>query len=233
MGAPIRRSTTADIELIRGVGLFSGSTSEVVDEVISESSVERFKNRDFICRAGDSAEVVFLVLQGKVQVVRGTPARHAVLMVMQRGDAFGLRGVLEVGEYTETVVAVGECQILTIPAATFAHAMEHSAAVASNVIRLLAKRLQEVSDHFESILLMPTMPRLACYLLRLAPSDNNGMEVILPYKKALIANYLGMEPESLSRALKKLQPYGVTCHGRKIRIRDATVLRNLCEINDE
>jgi len=131
-GAPVRRSTAADIELIRGVGLFSGSTSEVVDEVISESSVERFKNRDFICRAGDSAEVVFLVLQGKVQVVRGTPTRHAVLMVMQRGDAFGLRGVLEVGEYTETVVAVGECQILTIPAATFAHAMEQNAAVASS-----------------------------------------------------------------------------------------------------
>jgi len=59
------------------------------------------------------------------------------------------------------------------------------------------------------------------------------MEVILPYKKALTANYLGMGPESLSRALKKLQPYGVTCHGRKIRIRDATALRNLCEISDD
>jgi len=224
---------TADVEMIRGAGLFTGSTPAVVDGVISDSSIKRYKNRDFICRAGDPADVVFLILQGKVQIVRGTPARHAVLMVMQLGDTFGLRGVLEVGEYTETVVAVGECQILEIPAVTFSRAMEQNTAVASNVIRLLAKRLQEVSDHFESILLMPTMPRLACYLLRLAPSKNNGIEVILPYKKALIANYLGMEPESLSRALKKLQPYGVTCYGRKIRIRDATVLRNLCEVSDE
>ena len=39
-----------------------------------------------------------------------------------------------------------------------------------------------------------------------------------PYDKALAAARLGMKPETFSRALAQLKPYGVTVKGTDIRI---------------
>jgi len=47
----------------------------------------------------------------------------------------------------------------------------------------------------------------------------------LPYEKALIASRLGMQPESFSRALKRLKPIGVEVRGDDVTITD---IRSLC-----
>ena len=52
--------------------------------------------------------------------------------------------------------------------------------------------------------------RLADFLLTLCPNEEGPCEIKLPYEKSLIASRLGMKPESLSRALAKLKPLGVT-----------------------
>ena len=49
--------------------------------------------------------------------------------------------------------------------------------------------------------------------------------VNLPYEKALIAKRLGMTPESLSRALFKLRPLGVSVNQENVSIADVAALR--------
>ena len=54
----------------------------------------------------------------------------------------------------------------------------------------------------------------------------------LPYEKALIANRLGMKPESLSRALTRLRPIGVTVDRDHVLINDISRLTEYVEHGD-
>lgn len=54
-----------------------------------------------------------------------------------------------------------------------------------------------------------------------------------PFEKALIANRLGMKPESLSRALGKLKPCGVNVDRDNVTIDDPRKLARLVEETKE
>ncbi len=51
----------------------------------------------------------------------------------------------------------------------------------------------------------------------------------MPYEKSLIANRLGMKPESFSRALGKSSEFGVTVDRESVRIRDVDRLAAFAE----
>jgi len=214
-------------EEIRRTELFSEATVEILDEVIAGSSMGTYGNRQCLYRAGQPADRVFFVLEGEVQIYLRGNRKHAVLSIVGAGEAFALSAVLETGRHMGTAEAVGPCRVLEVPAPVITGLIHRHPAIAEKVIHLFALRLQAMSDHFERIQLMQTTQRLADYLLGLAPDRPGKCEVVLPFEKSLIATYLGMEPESLSRAMKNLRPHGLTCVGRKVCIEDRNALESL------
>ena len=203
-----------------------GSSPGLVESIVEASAVVAYGHRDRLFQVGQPADRVFMVLGGQVQIFRGDPeSKHAVLFVMQPGDPFALRAVLKAGRYTETAEAIGSCRVLEVPAAVFFEAIERDPVLARRILDLVAKRLQAMCDQFERVQLMTTSQRLADYILRLAPADADVVRTVLPMEKGLIATYLGMEPESLSRSLKKLRQHGIACEGREVRISDRDALQ--------
>lgn len=209
--------------------LFAGLSSEFRAALQKESQVFDLDGRTVICQAGDPAACVFSLLSGQIQIYRGSDEKHAVLLLIGAGEVFGLRSVLTTGVFTETAEAVGPCRVLKTPAQAFLSIVKRDPHFAGAVAHILSRRLQAVSDHFERIQLMPAPQRLADYLMRFAPRNGEAYEVKLPFEKKLIANYLGMEPASFSRAMKKLRDYGLVCEGRKVCVRDPKILKAVCE----
>jgi len=210
---------------IRKAALFSNVPMDLLDEIAANSLVKSYRPRELVCRAGQPAKNVFVILDGIVQIYRGRNGKHAVIAVMQRDDVFGLCAALTSSVHTETAEAIGECRVLEISGDLFAELTGRDAGLAAQTINALSSQLQNSSDQLERIQLMPTAQRLADYLLRLAPERNGAFEIKLPFGKRLIATYLGMEPESLSRAMRLLGSYGLTCKGRRVRVQDAETLR--------
>jgi CRP/FNR family transcriptional activator FtrB len=62
-------------------------------------------------------------------------------------------------------------------------------------------------------------------VVELAGVRSGQAEVTLPYEKQLIANHLGLTPESLSRAMGHLRRHGVTVTRDRLVIRDVARLR--------
>ena len=54
----------------------------------------------------------------------------------------------------------------------------------------------------------------------------------LPYDKSLAAARLGMNPESLSRALAKLRDFSVSTSGHQVTLDDIAGLRDFCIASD-
>jgi len=92
--------------------------------------------------------------------------------------------------------------------------------------------LKALVDQIEQIKLLSGSQRVAQFLLRLSPDAQGATVVGLPYEKALIANRLGMKPESLSRSLSKLRHLGVTVDREQVVIADVERLARFVENGD-
>jgi hypothetical protein len=71
--------------------------------------------------------------------------------------------------------------------------------------------------------------RIAGFLLDQVKNTSGPATVALPYEKSLIANRLGMQPESFSRALARLRGLGVTVERESVHIRDVGKLAEFTE----
>ncbi len=67
--------------------------------------------------------------------------------------------------------------------------------------------------------------RLAAFILGLCPVQQGSCSVRLPFEKIVIAGQLGMQPESLSRAIVKLKAVGVRVEGGIATVPDVGRLR--------
>lgn len=210
--------------------LLAGAPGAVRARLLEDASVAAYASHEVLFEHGDAAEHVYLVLAGKVQLYRGPkPGKHAVLGVMQPGMAFAVYDVLGAECHSTTAEAVGKTRVLLIPSDGFVTTVESDKTFALSLLKQLSRDLHQVSDQIECVQLKPTAQRLADFLLRLTPETNDPYEIVLPFEKALIAAYLGMEPESLSRAFKDLRPHGVINRGRRTEIKDGGRLRSFCD----
>ena len=99
-------------------------------------------------------------------------------------------------------------------------------ASASHHLKLLVEQIEQIK-------VRSAPRRIGEFLIGLAAGQENGRCTLnLPYEKALIANRLGMQPESFSRALKRLKPLGVKVHGDDVTIADLEALAAFVETGD-
>jgi CRP-like cAMP-binding protein len=84
-------------------------------------------------------------------------------------------------------------------------------------------------EQIEQIKVRSAPQRIADFLIRIAPTREGAAVVDFPFEKSLLANRLGMKPESFSRALRRLRAYGVTVDREVVKIADVGRLLSLVE----
>ena len=92
----------------------------------------------------------------------------------------------------------------------------------------MSRHLRVLLYQISELKLKSTAQRLGGFLLSLTEADDGEIVVELPYDKRLLANRLGMKPESLSRALAKLREIGVQDVEGVLTIADVGSLRDFC-----
>ncbi len=102
--------------------------------------------------------------------------------------------------------------------------------VALIMLASMSRRLRGFVQQVEQLTVKSATQRLASFLEKLVGVDEGSDEFELPLDKMLIAGRLGMQPETLSRALLKLRSIGVATEGHKVSIKDVAALH---AINDD
>jgi len=204
--------------------------------MLEECRLLTFKAGKSLFRAGRPVKCIFMILDGVVQLFRGADeGKHAILGLREVGEVAGVTSALSGNSHYATAQSIGKCHALEVPSSVFSELLECDADLERRLVERLADNLQNISKHIERLQLMQTTERLASYLLAIAPKmadsceNNRATDIILPCDKGVIATYLGMERESFSRSLKKLQSVGVYSKGRRIQISNPAALKELCE----
>lgn len=178
---------------------------------------------------GDEADTLFIVASGHVGIFLGEPGDYACLAgTACSGDLLGEAGVVGVAAHPTSAQMLAAGELVAVPAASMRRLMDERfeavLALMSEMSLRIRRQVREIMD-----LKMKTAPqRLAGHLAMLTPVQQGPAEVRLPYEKKLLASQLGMQPETLSRALMKLQGLGVrNSNGSAVfRLRDVALLRH-------
>ncbi len=218
-------------DFLRGVPLFSCVEDSCVNGFIEEAQVRNYKKGSNIFMRGDSADRLFVVVNGWIKINRETPeGEEVIIAILNKGDVFGERSILAAnGDYGASAIAVDNATVIEIPAEIFKAVISKNVNVLETILTLMSRQLLNLRMETEHLAIMSTSQRVGCLLLQLSFGiEGTSGKVFFPYDKSLAAAKLGMKPETFSRALSQLKEYGVTTKGSEAVISDFKKLDTFC-----
>lgn len=184
---------------------------------------------------GDPAHCFFFIVNGWVKLYRiSREGEETVINVFAPGETFAEAAVFgPMQRYPVNAQAVEDTIVLEIPRTLFVDKIREDSDFALSILGSISARQRYLIQQIEQLTVKEAPQRLGAFLLRLCPpGQDENIEISLPYDKSLIARRLNIQPETFSRALKKLEPCGVIIKGKNILIRDTMQLMAFCDIED-
>ncbi len=106
----------------------------------------RFAAGEFVFREGDGGDVMFIVQQGEVEILKEAHGREVRLALLEEGDFFGEMALLEGVPRTASARAVTDCLLLRIDGSTFDHMIHSNPEIPVRMLRKLSQRLRQVGE---------------------------------------------------------------------------------------
>jgi CRP/FNR family transcriptional regulator, nitrogen oxide reductase regulator len=204
-------ATRADARFIRRCALFRGIRAAQLATLIRKARVREAKRGDVVVRQGDPSARVYCLLAGTGKLVRNGPkGEEIVLSFLWPGDAFGYVAALGGTNQQYTMQMTEDGRVLTWNADAITRMLRRSPALAGNVLRLIARRLEADWLRLQDLATEPVEQRVARALLRLARSKGETLPVI----HQDLAEYVGTTPPTLSRILQRWKAQGLIDAGR-------------------
>ena len=222
-----------DLAVIARVPLFAGLGASGLADLLADALVRRFPRNALLFLEGEPAGQFYVVLDGWVRLYRQTAdGRESVIALFARGDSFAEAVMFLGGTFPVSGAVVDEARLLVVPAEPFCRALQTDNALCFKMMASMALHLRRLVGQIEQLTVRSSTERLAQFLLKLAGAGAESAIVHLPYDKGLVAARLGMQPETLSRALARLRRLGVETTGRRVAIRDVDALRRHLQRED-
>lgn len=212
----LRHLNTAEVTLLLEKSL-------VVDVVEGEQLIHE----------GDEATSLFFILDGALVTTRtGIQGEEIFIRLLGRGECC-MDAVIFMEEKSPIgVKAIGHSSVLKIPSKSIKILSEKSTTFSNNLVKMLAHFYKESMLQIDNVTIKDSKSRVGYYLLRAyLAGEQNTNHFVLKFKKTVIANYLGMKPETFSRMLKEIQTkdHAVTIHGAEVTLTDSNSLCHFCD----
>ena len=214
-----------DWDIVLQAPLFKAMGPTISRAIIQDRAPRRYARGEQIFQEGDPAEGFFVVIEGWAKLLRlREDGEEVVVAIFSAGETFAEVAMFLGGRYPASCEAVSPARILKVDAAVLRRAILAQPQLAFDMLAAASLRLRELVDEIERLKAQSAPQRIADFFLKQAAADSGRAEIALPYEKALIANRLGMKPESFSRALGKLEAFGVTVNRESVCISDLAKL---------
>src|SRR5690606_28257867 len=193
------------------------------------------KGRD-IFATGDAAESFFVILQGWVKLYR--PSRdgdEVIIHVFGPGESFAEAAVFNDNRvYPVNAQAIEDVVLVEVPRSFFVQKIEEDSRFALRMLGAIAARQHYLVQQIEQVTARTAPQRIGAFLIRFCKKNKKAegeWVVHLTYDKSVISTRMNIKPETFSRALAKLEPYGVHIEKKDILITDMEALAEFCDIS--
>ncbi|HUN40380.1 MAG TPA: cyclic nucleotide-binding domain-containing protein [Acetobacteraceae bacterium] len=226
--AAVSSSPSAMSELLRLTPLFESLDDRLVESVADITRELRLPEDTEICRQGEPAQFLYVLLEGRVALWASAPddSRAAVEVIRPPGY-FVLATVLSGLHHLMTAQTVSPSYLLAIDSKGMYALVQHEVDLANACLRAEALNFRALVRQVQDLKLRTAAQRLGCYLLALCSVPDAATDKFrLPFDKRLLAARLGCRQENLSRAFAALRSVGVETHGARVILHDIPALRH-------
>ncbi|MDA8230531.1 MAG: cyclic nucleotide-binding domain-containing protein [Magnetospirillum sp.] len=214
---------------LRATPLFSGLADKDLRELLDGAVIIACPRDHGLYAAGDPVETFYVVLDGHVELSTEREGRRSVVEVARKGTVLGDAALFGGRRFLMSARVIAGARLLSIPAAPFLDKLETRFDIILHMLSAMSVRLRMQVRQIAELKLKTTAQRLGSFILSLTQASSGAAVIRFPYDKKLVAEELGMKPESLSRALARLAAVEVrSLPDNAVSIADVGRLRRFC-----
>ena len=209
--------------VLRNVPLFSGLDETELERLSRVATRRRAGRGDQVVRAGESADALLILLTGRAKVTNfDEEGREIILAWLGPGEFFGEMGLIDGSPRSASVVAVENCELLSIGKNEFQRCMQENFQVVLKLMQILVRRLREADRNIESLALLDVYGRVARLLLDMSEEVGGKRMVKHKISKQDMARMIGASREMVSKVMRDLEVGGyIISEGDQITITGA------------
>lgn len=214
---------------IKQLGLFQGCDLTFHEKLTSDSHIQTLEKGKILFVHEDKAERFYIILNGWIKLFRETlDGTQAVVDILTKDHLFGETSIFQNDKHPYSAEATEPTTVISLPLSLLKKEIENNQKLALTMLSSMARYRRQQDQELEHRTIQNAPQRIGCFLLRLTNQQQEGKTVIhLPYDKLLVASRLGMQPETFSRALKKLKnETGIKINGASIEVDNLEQLSN-------
>jgi CRP-like cAMP-binding protein len=110
------------------------------------------KAGEYVFREGDLGTEMYIINEGKVEILNQVGDEEQVLALLEKGDFFGEMSVLEDLPRAASARAATDLRLLQINGSTFDQLLQGNPEIAVRMMRKLSRRLRETDEMLKSLL---------------------------------------------------------------------------------
>ncbi|WP_159084513.1 Crp/Fnr family transcriptional regulator [Dongshaea marina] len=219
------------VPYLLGLKLFRDLSEQELEILLIPSQIKHFSESAMLLMEGSRPEFICVLLSGQARIYRADEnGNEAVTRMLQAGETMFENVLFDERPSAVNGQVIREAEILFIPARAVHKLLEQSQAFAKNLIQILAERTNQMMHRVEQVAIHTASYRLGAYLL----GTMKQQQVIdgsftLQFDKSMIAKYLGMTPETFSRAIANLRKQGIEVLQQQIVLTEPDALCQFCD----
>lgn len=204
------------------------------DPRLLEKFGRKFQAGDVIFREGEPGSEAFLLQEGRVRLLKRVRTVERSLMVLKPGDLFGESALITGATRSSTAVALSDGVALALAEATFRTLLQNNAGIAGRVLQQLVRRLRELEDQIEFMMIRDTQSKIVSAILKLAAGRSGA---VLPVTPMDLSSRVGLDVDTVKRTVQQLRDGEyIKITDEKLEVPDVEALRklyNLLGVKDE
>jgi CRP/FNR family transcriptional regulator, cyclic AMP receptor protein len=208
-------SIEARARLIRKLEFGATLSDSLILQLASSSTMTDLARRRFVYRAGDQADSLYAIVEGRIKLCRieTETKREAVIDILPEGSLFGESALYSAaGRRENCAIAYEQSRLLRIPAGDFKRGMAEDDRLHDYTFRLIGQRLENAERRLADFALNAIPARLdrllADFSDRYGVPEREGVliDISLPHRE--IASIVGSTRESVTVRLNAMRREG-------------------------
>jgi CRP-like cAMP-binding protein len=141
-------STLEKILFLRQIDIFAEFSARELGTIAQKSQEVGFSKGEVIFLQGDPGDALYLVIGGKVRVIREDGGSKETIAILEERSCFGEMAILSDQTRTATIEAADSLTLLKIKKDDFRDLILQKPDMAFPIFRILIRRLQDVTDKY-------------------------------------------------------------------------------------
>lgn len=190
------------------VPIFNHLPDDALAVIAGKADMRSYERGQFIHRAGDLSDKLFIVHKGKVKVYRlSDTGKEQLVRILEPGDFAGELALFSATNQDSYAETMQKSEICTIYQADVRELLLQYPDISLYVLAELSRRLDISEKQTAAIAIESINARLAQYLATQSEQANSP-SFTLPMSRRYLASFLGTTPETVSRRLGEFEEAG-------------------------